>query len=100
METNEFKVAALLTNGDLFFFSYDNAITFRSTNNWFYLQSFENAKDFVGKDNMTTNDAIDLARSTFEKFDYKTSDFQLDGPPTSLELAGDSPKLGVPLLSS
>ena len=39
---------------------------------------------------MTTNDAIDLARTTFEKFGYKTSDFQMDGPPTSLELAGNS----------
>ena len=94
LETNEFKVAAWLTNGDVFFFSYDNAMTFRSPDNWFYLQSFENAKDFVGKDNITTNDAIDFARSTFEKLGYKTSDFQMDNPPTSLELAGDSKKLG------
>lgn len=94
MTTNEFMFAAWLTNRYWFCFSYYNMVSFSSPDNWFTQQNFENVERFVGKDNMTTNEAINFARSSFVKLGYKSSDFHLDDPPTDLEGPYDTKKIG------
>jgi len=49
---------------------------------------------YVGKDNMTTNEAIQLARDSFRKLGYKPEDFQVDGQPANVEGPYDNQKLG------
>ena len=43
---------------------------------------------------MTTNDAVELARSSFGKLGYKPEDFQMNSQPTRLEGPIDSKRIG------
>ena len=84
-----------LTNRYWFVFQFGYVSSFRSdANNWFTEQDIVNLERYVGKDNMTTNEAIELARDSFRKLGYKPEDYQMDGPPTNLEGPIDATKLG------
>lgn len=79
-----------LTNHYLFGFGNGYVSSFHSPTNWFDNTNdnwgdLEYYKRYLGKDNMTTNDAVELARTTFRKIGYKSEDFQIDGPPAKLE---------------
>ena len=79
----EFQAAIVLTNS--YWFDYFNgAWSFRSRDDWYAQQEITNAARFVGKDNMTTKEAIELARSSFVKLRYKLADFHMDEPPTQI----------------
>ena len=83
-----------LTNGYWFAYSFGCVDSFRSPNNWFTIQDFEGASRFVGKDNMTTNEAIDFARKSFVKLGYKAETFNLNDNPTRVEGSFDVKQLG------
>jgi hypothetical protein len=88
-----------LTNGYWFNFSLGYVEGFRSSTNWFSNQNdnwddLKYLKRYIGKDNMTTNEAVALARSSFVKLGYKLADFNLDAAPTRLEGPYDTKKLG------
>jgi hypothetical protein len=55
---------------------------------------WDHLERYVGKDNMTTNETIELARDSFRKLGYKLEDFQVDGPPSKYEGSHDNKKLG------
>ena len=92
--TNEFMMAAWLTNKYSFCFDYWNAETFRTSDDWFVQDDMEHVERFIGKDNMTTNQAIEFARSSIVKLGYKLDDFDLNDPPTFLELGGELKEFG------
>jgi hypothetical protein len=79
-----------LTNHYFFSFSSGSVLSFRSPTNWFN-NTYDNWDDaeyfkrYVGKDNMTTNEAIELARHSFYKLGYKPEDFDIRGPPTRFD---------------
>lgn len=87
-----------LTNHYSFGFGHGYVSTFRCKNNPFYSTGDEDPVEwlspFVGKDNMTTNEAVELARDSFRKLGYKQEDFNVNKPPTRLDGPGDSKKLG------
>lgn len=83
-----------LTNGYWFVYSFGCVDSFRSPDNWFSIQDLEAANKFVGKDNMTTNDAIEIARNSFSKLGYKLEDFHVNETPTRIEGSFDVDKLG------
>ena len=83
-----------LTNHYWFAFSFGCVDMFRSPDNWFTEQDIVNLERYVGKDNMTTNEAIELARRSFRSLGYKPEDFQADGPPTEFQGPVESKKLG------
>jgi len=74
-----------LTNGWWFVFQSGCVGGFRSPDNWFTQQDIEGVERFHGKDNMTTNQAIEMARSGFAKLGYKIEDFKLDKQPIRVE---------------
>jgi hypothetical protein len=76
-----------LTNNALFSFDCGGVSTFYFTTNNPWL-SEDPAKDwplYLGKDNMTTNDAINKARETLVKLGYDPKELLADKPPTSIE---------------
>lgn len=81
-----------LTNGYWFAYSFGTVDSFRSPDNWFTIQELEGANRFVGKDSMTTNEAVEFARKSFSKLGYK-EDF-LNGNPSRVEGSLDVPQLG------
>ena len=83
-----------LTNRYWFCFENGYVSGFRSPDDWFTIQDFENVERFAGKESMTTNDAIELARSSFGKLGNKLNDFQMNVQPTRLEGPIDSKKIG------
>lgn len=83
-----------LTNHYWFCFEWGFVNGFRSPDNWFANQELEGVERFAGKDNMTTNDAIELARSSFVKLGYKPADFHANEQPTSIEGPFDTKKIG------
>ena len=84
----------LLTNHYWFVFSSGYVDSFRSPDDWFINQSLEGVERFAGKDNMTTNVAIEFARSSFSKLGYTPETFHVNEQPTSLEVPSDSKKIG------
>ncbi len=60
--------------------------SFRSPTNWFFQDDYtqESVAQFVGKDNMTTNEAIELARDSLRKLGY-TSEMTHDNLTPTLE---------------
>jgi hypothetical protein len=78
-----------LTNGTLFIYDSTGYVTsFRATNDIFYeldTSDLERMKLFVGKPNMTTNEAIALARATILKLGYKPEYFGATNPPDWFE---------------
>ncbi|HEY5297556.1 MAG TPA: hypothetical protein VIK59_06505 [Verrucomicrobiae bacterium] len=88
-----------LTNHYFFSFTSGYVSSFRSPTNWFNntydnWDDLEYFKRYRGRDNMTTNEAIELARDSFRKLGYKPEEFQADGPPTSFEGPINSKRLG------
>lgn len=83
-----------LTNGYWFAYSFGCVDSFRSPDNWFTIQELEGANRFVGKDNMTTNDAIELARKSFVKLGYSPETFHVNESPSQVEGTFDVPQLG------
>ena len=77
----------VLSNHYWFGFNQGAVTAFRSPDNVFYDQDpSANWPHYAfGKDNMTTNDAIGLARLTLRKLGYRPEDLHADGPPTKLE---------------
>ena len=85
-----------LTNGYWFVYSHGCVDSFRSPNNWFTMQEVEDAPKFVGKENMTTNEAVQFARDSFVKLGYKLETFHLNDNPTHLEGSYDLPLGHIP----
>jgi len=83
-----------LTNEYWFVFSDGIVCSFRSSVNWFAEQDIDDLARYCGKDNMTTNEVVDLARLSFKKLDYKLLPTLLDGPPSHMEGPFDVKKLG------
>jgi hypothetical protein len=85
-----------LTNHYWFVFNDGFVRGFRSPDDWFTMadEYWDHLERYVGKDNMTTNEAVELARDSFRKLGYKSEDFQVDGQPTNLEGPYDNKKLG------
>jgi len=95
VQTEEFESALWLTNGYIFHYLNGAVTGFNDLHNdWFIQQDVDGLERFAGKDNMTTNEAIELARNSFVKLGYKPVDFQMDGPPSSIEGPFDSERLG------
>src|SRR5882724_7496742 len=67
-----------LTNGYTFVFEWGYVNGFHSPNDWFSEQDIVNLERYAGKDNMTTNEAIELARSSLTKLGYKPADFHVN----------------------
>lgn len=89
----------VLTNQYSFFFSSGYVNSFHSPNDWFANTNddwtdVKYFKRYLGKDNMTTNEAIDLARDAFGKLGYKSEDFQLRRPPTWIQGSSDVERIG------
>ena len=97
--TNDVGGGVWLTNDYWFIFTSGHVNGFHAATNWFSNQNdnwndTEYLKRFTGKDNMTTNEAIALARSSFANLGYKPEDFKVDGAPTKIEGPYDNKKLG------
>lgn len=86
----------MLTNQYFFTFEYGIVTSFRCPDDYFTMadENWEHLERYVGKDNMTTNEAIQLARDSFGKLGYKPEDFGVDGPPTLCEGPYDNKRLG------
>jgi hypothetical protein len=85
-----------LTNNYWFAFENGCVQSFRSPDDWFTMadEYWDHLDRYVGKDNMTTNEAIELARNAFRKFGYKPEDFHMDSPPTKFQGSHDNKQLG------
>ena len=83
-----------LTNGYWFTFANGHIDMFRSPDDLFYQQDFGNLQRFVGKENMTTNDAITLAREAFRKLGFDPQKFHLDALPENFTGPRDLQGLG------
>src|SRR5882724_11029353 len=85
-----------LTNNYWFGFQNGCVAGFRSPDDWFTMadEYWDHLDRYVGKDNMTTNEAIELARNSFGKLGYHPEDFQVDGLPTKYQGSHDNKKLG------
>jgi hypothetical protein len=95
IETGAFEAGLWLTNGYTFFYLNGAVTGFNSMrDDWFVQQDIDGLERFVGKDNMTTNEAIVLARNSFVKLGYKPADFQMDGQPSAIEGPYDNERLG------
>lgn len=95
IETGVFESALWLTNGYIFHYLNGAVTGFNDLHNdWFIQQDIDGVERFAGKDNMTTNEAIDLARNSFVKLGYKPADFQMDGLPSEIEGPYDNGRLG------
>ena len=81
-----------------YWFAFENGYVggFRSPDDWFTMadEYWDHLERYVGKDNMTTNEAIQLARDSFRKLGYPPEDFHVDGLPTKVEGPYDNKKLG------
>jgi hypothetical protein len=91
-----FGAGLMFTNDYFFTFEYGFVTSFRCPDDYFTMadENWGNLERYVGKDNMTTNEAIQLARDSFRKLGYKPEDFGMDGPPTLCEGPYDNKRLG------
>jgi hypothetical protein len=89
--------AGLMFTND-YWFTFENGVVtaFRCPDDWYTMadENWEHLERYVGTDNMTTNEAIQLARDSFRKLGYKPEDFGVDGPPTTFWGPHDSKRLG------
>ena len=85
-----------LTNNYWFVFENGYVGGFRSPDDWFTMadEYWDHLERYVGKDNMTTNETIELARHSFGKLGYQPEKFQVDGPPTKYQGSHENKKLG------
>jgi hypothetical protein len=79
--------ALVLTNNYWFHFSWHGYVcNFRSPNDWFFEQNpATQAAHYVGKVNMTTNEAVQMARRTLSRLGYQPELMHADGPPKQIE---------------
>ncbi|HVU27045.1 MAG TPA: hypothetical protein VHG71_04835 [Verrucomicrobiae bacterium] len=88
-----------LTNQYSFEFQHGYVSAFHALkNNPFYgtgdRDALQMLRPYVGSDNITTNEAIELVRNSFYKLGYNTKDFNIEGSPTVLQGPINSKKLG------
>lgn len=85
-----------LTNHCWFVFDNGYVHGFRSPDDWFTMadEYWNHLERYVGKDNMTTNEVIELARNSFRNLGYKPEDFHVNEQPTRVEGPYDNKKLG------
>jgi hypothetical protein len=85
-----------LTNNYWFGFQNGYVAGFRSPDDFFTMadEYWDHLDRYVGKDNITTNEAIQLARDAFCKLGYKPEDFGINGPPTETMGPDDDKKWG------
>jgi len=85
-----------LTNQYWFVFNNGFVRGFRCPDDWFTMadENWDHLDRYVGQDNMTTNDAIQLARDAFRELGYKPEDFGVDGTPTKFMGPHDDKRLG------
>ena len=85
-----------LTNHYWFVFENGYVGGFRSPDDWFTMadEYWDHLERYVGKDNMTTNEAVELARHAFRNLGYQPEEFHVDGLPTKVEGPYDNKKLG------
>jgi hypothetical protein len=85
-----------LTNNYWFSFGNGYVCGFRCPDDWFTMadEYWDHLERYVGKDNMTTNAAIQLARDSFSKLGYKLENFHMDGRPTEYQGPHDNKQLG------
>jgi hypothetical protein len=91
-----FGAGLTFTNDYFFTFEYGIVTSFRCPDDWYTMadENWDHLDRYVGTDNMTTNEAIQLARDSFRKLGYKPEDFGVDGPPTTFWGPHDSKRLG------
>jgi hypothetical protein len=79
--------ALVLTNNYWFHFSWHGYVcNFRSSNDWFFEQDpATQAVRYLGKSNMTINEAVQLARDTLRRLGYQPQLMHADGPPKQIE---------------
>ena len=88
-----------LTNEYWFAFGNGYLSSFHSPTDWL-VNNYDNWADvayfkrYLGKDNITTNEAIQLARDAFRKLGYKPDAFQLHRPPTRFQGPADVERIG------
>lgn len=74
----------MLSNHYWFSYADGHVMSFRSPDRFFGREDLiENWRRFTGKDNMTTNQAIEMARQTLKKLGYKLEELYADAPPTT-----------------
>ena len=85
-----------LTNNYWFGFEHGYVGGFRSPDDWFTMadEYWDHLERYVGNDNMTTNEAIDLARNRFRKLGYNGDGFHMGEPPTIFNAPHDNKQLG------
>lgn len=90
------QAALWLTNN--YWFALEDGIVrgFRSPDDWFTMaeEYWDHLERYVGRDNMTTNEAIELARNSFRKLGYKPEVFHVNEPPTTFVGSHDNKQLG------
>ena len=74
-----------LTNGYWFAFSNGRVDSFRSPNDWYSNPYFEGVDSITGNDNMTTNDAIALAQTSFSNLGFNPKTFLVNKSPTTFD---------------
>jgi hypothetical protein len=80
----------MLSNHYWFSYADGHVMNFRSPDNMFGREDLlENWKHFAGKENMTTNQAIDMARDALRRLGYNTKELGLDQAPTSVQCPFD-----------
>lgn len=86
-----------LSNHFWFAYSDGHVDSFRSPDNMFGREDLlENWRQFTGKENMTTNQAIEMARDTLRKLGYNLQELHVDVPPTSVQLPFDYQGYHIP----
>ena len=79
-----------LSNNYQFSYADGHVMSFRSPDNFFGRDDLlENWQRFTGKENMTTNQAIEMAREALSKLGYKLEELHVDVPPTLVQPPGD-----------
>ncbi len=99
-QVSEFKVNPIqgMIGGGLwltnhYLFRYENGFVtgFRSSDNIFYDEAYPiDILKYSGKDNMNTNEAIELARGTLQKLGYDPKSLFADVPPFSVRGSFDT----------
>jgi hypothetical protein len=91
---DQFAAKAVLTNGYVLFYFNGMVNGFSSPGDWYQILDIDLEGRFAGKDNMTTNEAIDLARESFVKAGHKLAEANMAEPPTEFEPPFDLARYG------
>ncbi len=87
----------MLSNHYWFSYADGHVMSFRSPDNFFGRDDIiENWRRYTGKDNITTNRAIELARQTLCKLGYNVEELHADVPPTSAQFPFDFQGYRIP----